>query len=358
MKTIDELNQQLLSASSQDDVLIVDNLLSNGASTNARDKHQHTPLHLAARSGCTAVISRLLIAGASHQDKNQNNNTPLHSEAYCCQNLSIIMLLDHGASLTAINKDGDTPLHSAAWKGHALAIKTLASRGSDLNARNLDGDTALHLAAWNNHIAAIEILAFVGADLEIANNDGETAIHLAARKGHVSALKMLIGKGACLDAKDTLGRTFLQLDAWKKFVCAHIKMTAQMLTLNYLRNMASPSSLKELDAFLMLINNIEGSVDIMDGIKSDLIIAILSEFGSFYPESEKNTLFLNMIDNLKYDTPFKLPSFQKEISTSTGYQQRCSVILTSSRFFSSVEVPWKKSIDSKKCVSRPVHFSL
>ena len=53
-------------------------LLTKGASIEAMDRDNHTPLHLVAKNGYSSTIELLLGIGTSIEAVGQKNNTPLH----------------------------------------------------------------------------------------------------------------------------------------------------------------------------------------------------------------------------------------------------------------------------------------
>jgi ankyrin repeat protein len=58
------------------DALSIDLLLRHGASVNAKDAAQLTPLHWAAVKGSRTCITRLVEAGAELDEKEGNGKTP------------------------------------------------------------------------------------------------------------------------------------------------------------------------------------------------------------------------------------------------------------------------------------------
>ena len=94
----DQRNQQVISASTDNDLIALEKILSSPANPNLTDEHGKTPLHCAARNGHVESMSLLLEAGA---DKDQANN------------------------------QGATPLYIAAQKGHLDVVRHLVEVGAD-----------------------------------------------------------------------------------------------------------------------------------------------------------------------------------------------------------------------------------
>ena len=67
------------------------------------DASGHTPLHLAAASGCVAAVSRLLTAGAETNALSSSQHTPLRSAVRDDQLDVVLLLLGAGASLHSLS---------------------------------------------------------------------------------------------------------------------------------------------------------------------------------------------------------------------------------------------------------------
>ena len=78
---------------------------------NAENDTVDTSLHLAARGGHRDTVKRLLSKGASTEAMNIDNETPLHCAV---RSGSIELLLEKGALIEARGRNNTTPLHLAA----------------------------------------------------------------------------------------------------------------------------------------------------------------------------------------------------------------------------------------------------
>lgn len=106
----DHAQKEVVAELEQSQVATAQLLLAFGASPNAHATMSgSTPLHLAARSGATAVVK---------------------------------LLVQHGALLEARNRYGSTPLTVAAAAGHASTCRALLGAGAQRDARNANGRTA------------------------------------------------------------------------------------------------------------------------------------------------------------------------------------------------------------------------
>lgn len=104
----------LLEAARWSDLEAVDDFLSIGKPANTCDEFQRTPLHFAVAFGIgndgVRVVSLLLDAGASIEAKDTKDNTPLAYAAGYGRPEFVSMLLDRGASTSARNANGLTPV--------------------------------------------------------------------------------------------------------------------------------------------------------------------------------------------------------------------------------------------------------
>lgn len=100
---------------------VVEQLLQLGASIEAMNRHNNTPLHLAALNGQTNVVELLLGKGAVIQTNNVVGDTPL----------GLVVKESNGA----VTEDMyDTALNHAAQYGHTGIVKLLLNRGVSIDA--------------------------------------------------------------------------------------------------------------------------------------------------------------------------------------------------------------------------------
>jgi hypothetical protein len=89
--------------------IIVDVLLENGASVNARDGYGRTPLHQAVISDDAAIVEAILAKGADINAVDQGGDTPLHHAIEDNRKHVVKALLNKGADLSLKNNYGRTP---------------------------------------------------------------------------------------------------------------------------------------------------------------------------------------------------------------------------------------------------------
>ena len=125
---------------------------------NTKDRHGHTPLMDAAKSGNVEAVKDLLNRGADLEAKSEKNKTALHYAAANGYVEIVNLLLAQGAAVDARDKDWHTPLMLAAIYGCNRTVQSLVTNGADVSAKTLVGNTAMIYAENNNHPLALAIL--------------------------------------------------------------------------------------------------------------------------------------------------------------------------------------------------------
>ncbi|KAL5729248.1 hypothetical protein ACHQM5_002224 [Ranunculus cassubicifolius] len=143
-------------------------------------QHGETPLHMAAKNGCSNAIQVLLEHGASVGVKAKMSQTPLHI-AVENNNVEVIKFLlgTRGpgfAKLESSNKHGETPVHIAAKNGYNGALKVLLDHGASMEAKDKNGMTPLHLAVWftlqTDDSSIVKLLLEHNADTNVKDDSG------------------------------------------------------------------------------------------------------------------------------------------------------------------------------------------
>ena len=99
-------------AAMRSDLEMAGMLLYAGANLEATTRiGQHTPLHVAGRSGQAEVVQALIESGADPHAESSSGATPLHLAAQAGNAAAVAVLLDHGADVNARERTwGQTPL--------------------------------------------------------------------------------------------------------------------------------------------------------------------------------------------------------------------------------------------------------
>ncbi|CAN9344926.1 unnamed protein product [Alternaria alternata] len=142
------------------------------------DTAGRTPLWLACKNGCEAMVKLLL-----DREEVNINSKDFH---------------------------GQTPLHIAAATDHCAAMKLLLDKGAiDVESKDNFGQTPLLRAAQNGHWGAVNfLLTTARADINSEDRNKRTALWWAARFGHINVVYRLLESGMVeVDYEDENGQT-------------------------------------------------------------------------------------------------------------------------------------------------------
>lgn len=202
----------LFLAIGQQDVVAVKSLLAAGASPNARNTLEMTPLMITAALGSLEIVNTLLESGADVNASSQFG-TALTFAAFESRPEMIRRLLQKGAAVTASRPDRISVLMLAARIGGVESLRQILAKKPQVSAVDNNGSTALSYAARGGHVPAVGVLLAAGAQVDAADSDGWTPLLHAAANGHAEVVSLLLKKGASVRAKDRKGRTALLLAA-------------------------------------------------------------------------------------------------------------------------------------------------
>ncbi|WP_264705646.1 ankyrin repeat domain-containing protein [Wolbachia endosymbiont (group A) of Gymnosoma rotundatum] len=229
-----QLDQELLIAAQYGNFDEVRDLVSQGASLNAKYSNGMTVMHSAAYGGNLDIV-KYFVADAKNslEIKDNGGRVSLHYAAYNGKLDVVKYFVDEGeVDVNLKDSDGQTALHMASGGGHLDVVGYLTSKGADIKAKDKDGKTPLDIAIDRKHdsivkylkqaqlneqlLAAVQDSDFskvkdlinLGADVNIKDKDGKTPLHYVSRSDHhLGMVKYLISKGADIDVKDHSGRT-------------------------------------------------------------------------------------------------------------------------------------------------------
>jgi len=191
---------------------VIDLLLDNGASIEARGMWSCTPLHIAAWAGQKEAAETLLNRGADIEAKTSVGVTPLFIAVYEGQLPVVELLCERSAD---VNTSQGGTLLWAMWEGHLEIAKLLVRNGLDVNLPRDWGKSALRMAVegeiGDEDYQFVKFLLSHGAKVNDRDDDGQTPLHTAARDGNLKVVELLLTHGAEINAKDKQSKTPLQL---------------------------------------------------------------------------------------------------------------------------------------------------
>ena len=204
---------------------VVSCLLNHGADINAPMNGKYTLLMSASSFQQVELVNFLLEQGANVLLKDKDGNTALHfacgiwnSASCACDVLNC--LTENGADINAIRNDNCTPLMLASSGGYVDQITFLIKHGANVHLQDKNGDTALHHAArnMNNSLEIVCALTAAGAS-QMCNNQGLTPLLVASSIGNIAAVEELlknqeVTKEQRIDALELLGATIVTRPSW------------------------------------------------------------------------------------------------------------------------------------------------
>jgi ankyrin repeat protein len=150
-------------ASGKGHLSVVMALLLRGACKTAPDFQRHlTPIHVAARAGCDAVLKELLSYNHTSSDLSQQASAA--ASAATTSATSSATTSTNEVNIAA--KQNFQPLHLAAVGGHAQTCTLLIGLGANINAITSDNHTPLSLACNSLKFEAVEALLEAGARVD------------------------------------------------------------------------------------------------------------------------------------------------------------------------------------------------
>ena len=210
----DEETEKMISASRDNDLVALEELLQRPRNPNVANKDGKTPMFRAAEQGHVQLMELLLEAGAmTDEPEFALGQTPMSTAA---QNgcLDVVRFLaEVGAAKDQAANYGATPLWVAAENGHLDIVRFLVENGADKALGDNNGATPLWVAAQNGHLEIVRFLVENSADKNQAENQVATPLLVAADNGHLNVVRFLAEVGAAKDQAANYGATPLWVAA-------------------------------------------------------------------------------------------------------------------------------------------------
>lgn len=173
-----------------------------------RNDRDNTPLASALKSTSVQsgikIINQLLSEGADPNERNKDGALPIHiAKVYNIEALKLL-INDPRTDINAPDKNGETILHTLVRRRVSdLCTELLKEEKYNLDMADNKGETILHIAVRNNDEAMINTIIKNERfhNFGAPNSEGKTALALAQEKGMGSIVLLLESEGAAAIAK-------------------------------------------------------------------------------------------------------------------------------------------------------------
>ena len=189
-------------AAAKGDVKAIKVFLANDNKIGEQNKNGYSILHIAARTGQTAVAEFALANGANINLPSNSKKTPLHYTSQLNQLAMAKLLVEAKADLEAKDKKGRTALDLATGEAKRELANYIRRRRDAAAVSKSDEAAAksISVAAEIGALEAIKKHLEAGVDVNSLNKQKQTPLHFAASAGQLDAAAVLRGQGRrCAD---------------------------------------------------------------------------------------------------------------------------------------------------------------
>ena len=181
------------------------------ACKQAVDDSKKTCLHLACREGHTGIVEYLVGQGWSIEARDKLLSTPLHLACSSGHSNIVGFLLLRGADTRAKDNLGRSALLFAVCSQSTETVEALLKHdGSLIECKDYTGRSALHYAIFNPHQRQVDIIRTLleaGVPVDVPDSELKTPMHHACEASKPRGIRLLIKWGANLTARDKSGKT-------------------------------------------------------------------------------------------------------------------------------------------------------
>lgn len=197
----------IFEALDDNNLFLLEKLLTEGQDVNRRDHNGQTVLHKACALRKPEAVKLIFKHKPNINLQDEGSWTPLHYLCYQGDLDSVFSLLEYGPDVNIGDTENRTPLWLATNKNHVEVVRLLLSGGADPNlADSSYNSSPLHEAKSG---AVVKLLVDFGAKIETTDSDDDTPLIEAARNGRLSAVQGLCELGANINHTGWFGRTAL-----------------------------------------------------------------------------------------------------------------------------------------------------
>ena len=181
------------------------------ACKQAVDDSKKTCLHIACREGHSAIVEYLVTQGWSIEARDKLLCTPLHLACTSGHANIVAYLILKGADCRAKDSLGRNSLLFAVCSPSTEAVEVLLKHERTLiDSKDYTGRSSLHYAIFNPHQRQVDIIRTLleaGISVDIPDDELKTPMHHACDASKPRGIRLLIKWGANLTARDRSGKT-------------------------------------------------------------------------------------------------------------------------------------------------------
>ena len=179
---------------------IIELLISKGININSLTTNKETALHIASKNNFVSIAKYLCNNGIDvYKSTRDEGYTAFHyASEYGCKEILSLLYYQYSYDPRIRTKDGSTALHLATKYDQYSTVKFLIEKCKlSINDLDMDGNTPLHIAASNDFYIISQYLIHLGANKHIKNHHNKTPQDVAQGTTielfHITYLKLLIG---------------------------------------------------------------------------------------------------------------------------------------------------------------------
>ncbi|KAJ8664957.1 hypothetical protein QAD02_006619 [Eretmocerus hayati] len=151
---------------------------------------------------CWKLVELLLNSGACMNYVDKHNRSPLSIAATNNRYDLVKQMIDAGANVNISKWCTNSPLHQAIMHHHTNIVKLLLDNGADVNARDIDGKTILYCAAKNfkkskatDYIEILKMVLNFGARVDHVSHGQFTAFKFILKYANFEIMKLFFQRG-------------------------------------------------------------------------------------------------------------------------------------------------------------------
>ncbi len=173
------------------DLGVVQKLLSSNVLRSSKNNNGQTPLIIATNSGNHQIVEWLLSEDSLVNSTDLYGRSAIFYASINGDDALLEILLEAGAQVDIASNLSKTPLMAAVHNEHFSIVETLLKNDIDIDAVDHSGWSAIFYAVWNSNTSMVELLIDNGVNTNIKDNSGLSLIEIAEARGNASIVDLL-----------------------------------------------------------------------------------------------------------------------------------------------------------------------